>query len=527
MYVKGSVVSVREEDGLAVVLQNPVGNFHITVPKEHRQRFGKVQAGDELILELDGAQVPAIIRKKNGKEHTAVTYGPSTAVHVVPHETIVNLKRSTYSSVYAVITGVRPLMPTQGTDLLFTLNITDETGETVLRVFISDVQDLQKFVASATPLDLALDYTCQENFSKIFRAGDILLIRNIKLGANGKFALMHKSCSLSVLANAQDLSGSGAHLKTASQTKLGPAVHHLAEFYASHCNSTVHSHSPRPGSQRSKDKTIAELEPGAYADVVGKVVYIEQGYAINICITDFTLNKRVANRKKGKFETGMLLYVMIYGRHMADARDVQVGNICRFENLKIKEAGRHLSSHMSESKDGCIQIVRDERAIAQITERERAYYARKNQRASGSIYMVHEKDDAERELSEPFRINFPPSLNQSAINVTTNDTGIPIAFTKIRNISGPGAYFIKCRIESFALDSSPAGPCLQLQLCDTEDSIRVLARQKLTRLLLHSPLLVKRIMFKCMVLCTSIEPGTYFMVNTLVEDDEITDLIVA
>lgn len=500
MFVRGAILSIEEEGGLVVRIGNRECLLAVTVSDEHRHIFLGFRTGERLVLDVGGLRMQGSGRSADGKSCWTLAYTPSISVHKDAFSAVAGLTMASYADLHAVVTACKPLTATRGTDYLFTLTIADETGEIDLKVFIPSPSDLARLALPGAEADPAPDYRLAHHFERVFRPGDVLFLRNVKLGRGGKAALIHKSCHITKLLNASEDVGA------LPDTPAARASSFLSHFYNERACLGLRGR-----------KRIEDLERNSYASVLGKVLHMEHGHMSSACITDFTRSRLVPAVRKGKFELNMILYVNVYGRHTAKLKNVGVGDICLFENIKLKDADTRLTSYMSESGEGNISVVRDSEAADEINERERRYYEEKGELCDGGLYannLVASDSDDQREVAGDGRFS-PPADDE---NTLVREGPVHLA-----SIRRAGVYLVRCRVKSYSLQTTKNGPCLRMVVDDPQSTLQVVARQRLTRLLVGSELLCIGAPLRCMILCLDSEKKINFMVSAF-PDGETTGI---
>ncbi|KAI5168778.1 hypothetical protein PAEPH01_0411 [Pancytospora epiphaga] len=536
---KSVILSTEESDIFNII--GAGGNAIETTQADSHSEKGKINSSKGVISKeknivdegsRPGGGIPQMAKNKQTK---AFIYKPSVAITLDTSYTISELSYSTYADLYTVVTSCMPLIETRGTDYLFTLGIADETRKIDLRVFLSKLEELEKFCNPNVKIDFSLDFRKKENFYKIFRPGDILHIRNVKLGQGGNMALIHKSCTITKLANAIDINNQVELPTEPANLKAGRQIAYFSYFYCNFCAARP------PGRTRcGKDKYISELEKNSYANVTGKVLFMECGHMTSVCITDFTCNTAFPSTARGTFPLNMLLYVNIFGKYNEMLRDVKIGDVCRFENIRIRDQTGYISSHMSESKSGLIAIVSDQAELDTLREREILYYrnnptvgggddstGKDPQKKAGKGYSArHQNYNADikvRDDSEMAKL-ISAEIRKDFCAHSAN-AEYEVVFSAIRSIMKTGVYLIKCSVQNYTLRNSKYGPYLLLTLRDTHDTLRVMARQKIAKLLLNSRLLTMNLEFMCMmVLCMDLGKAKNYLVNMFFDDDGLIDI---
>lgn len=568
MIVRGTVITKCTVDSPVLRIENSEGECALTVLEEDQHIFSNFRVGDRLIV--SDQNVKTCIGEKESMERSeyarkycsasagggGFVYNASMAVQMDRMSTLGDLSPTSYIDVYAVVLSCKPPIETRGTDFLFTLEIADETRRADLRVFIATLKDFEKFVpeGQASP---GLDYRQEHNFSKAFQPGDIILARSVKLGHDDGTALIHRACNITRLwsVGAADRAQGGAE---ASRQRDYLVIQFLSQFYIS-----------RSAEKRlsRKGKVIAELENDMYFNVVGKVVYIEHGYMTTVCITDYTHNLLVPRTWRGKYETSMLLYIKIYGKHAEKARYIKIGDVCLFENVRINQINDYLVSHMSESKDGSISIVEDPMVLEELGECERRYEGKGrgegasggrsmhiradslNGRADGGLGSASgagasdapgkmneragdTKENAQNAVAESIKRFRVLDASEEFISNRGEFRGAGPAepsqacFTKIENMKNPGIYFTDCKVMDYRVIHTEAGLCIQITICDDhEGSLVVTARQRLTRSLLSNGNFKKGAQLRCMVLRMDSSKNINFVVSAFFGNEGISEFI--
>jgi hypothetical protein len=240
---------------------------------------------------------------------------------------------------------------------------------------------------------------------------------------------------------------------------------------------------------------------------------------------------------------------------------------------------------MSESKHGSISIVHDAYTLAKMREREALYYQGNSTEMSCDIGDVNNVSNIGGAIDDDVKkIDALPNKTNSRISSTANNVShnianntshntlhntlhnisrnisasrasnkaydnidltkfinpelvkescysslnkdTPFKFSSIRDINKPGIYLIKCLVHNYTLVNTENGLCLILTLRDTDDTLKVMARRKLVKLLINSRMLSMNLQFMCMmILCLDVEKVQNYLINTFFEDGGLIDII--
>src|SRR5690606_11971402 len=102
------------------------------------------------------------------------------------------------------------------------------------------------------------------------------------------------------------------------------------------------------------------------------------------CITDYTVNTQLSDRKGGKYRLNMLIYIKAYGKYAYIANNMEIGKIYQFRNIKVASMNEYAMGYLSDGEYGGILPVEDTEIIDRINKREEEYFEKegKNNRES-------------------------------------------------------------------------------------------------------------------------------------------------
>jgi len=335
MAIRGTVVRKCNSENRLFIAAN--GLVYQIQPRD-RSCYRTILEGDRVIADI-----------KAGSQQTVIQ--GHTDVFRDRMSTIGELKHDFYTDVIACVTDCRPLIKTRGTDYLFSLCLTDETGSINLRVFLSSLAEFKKFIDDGSgeqPSEGNLQrYTDLDAFSKIFGKGDIVLAKNIKKMKNSTdVALMHKSTAIVKIRESDRLE---------KEDRLRVEI--LKDCFAQNRESkNLKTVAKAPN---CKAVRISGIRENSYFDIVGRVEYVDKGHTTMVGITDGTLNERVESSRIGKYSTGEILYIRLYGKHSEKGQILEKDRTYLFKNVRIIEIRDSLSGFMSESLEGDIIPAND------------------------------------------------------------------------------------------------------------------------------------------------------------------------
>lgn len=532
MIIRGCIVSKEENTFL---IETYGCQYTIVFSVDDIDVFNKFKKLDTVVMDTKDVSL------------TKINYEQEMNIEIDGYSMVKELSVSTYKDIFGVVLSSMPLCATRGTDYLFTLEIIDESAKVELKIFIGSINEIEKFVCpeETSEFDADLDYTKKGNFEKIFKTGDILLLRNIKLMRNGNMALIHKSCVIKKMWSCnKDINEIDKNIKDYMVIK------NLYDFYLdNHC---VKRHD-------KKRRRIEELEENIYFDIVCRILYVDHGYMVNVCVTDYTHSKLVPRIFKGIYELSTLLYIRLYGKYADMGRLLKVGDTCIFRNVRINTVGDCLLSHISESKTGSITIEQDRRMINEIIEREKVYKEYLQNRVvsteddevgneklcTGNVF--NKKDLCNNRMNRKNKDTGPcsnkdtePCSNKDTGPCGNKDTGpcsnknteltnqeenIVVDFINLRDMNAPGIYFAKIKMEQYCILNTEKGKCLELVISDSFTAMRVIARQRLTKILADIDMDRLKNVFRCMILCIDSKPQRNFLVNVFLDDKSMKNFM--
>lgn len=541
MIIRGAVLEKNNEDD-TIKISNRMMVCSIVFPPKFRI-IGRAFAENDRVL----LTVPSgLLADLGDKSIINLVYSGRMAIDRDRYLRISDLTDNGYSTLYGVLLSSLPLTYTRGTDLLFTLYISDGLSKISLKIFVSSTEMLGNILVDGFTFDPTVDYTQEKHFNQLFRAGDLLKIKNLKMDASGRFALANKSCKI-------EKPWTNSNPKKPADSKLPnfTIIRYLSEYFSTAAESFLAS---------SKCKTIEELEDEIYFDIIGKITYIDRSYPITVCITDYTHSRLIPRMIKGTYETSTLLYVKLFGNHSEKTHGLNIGDIVVFKNLKMAVSRDSLSAYMSESKSGSAYISRHSKYNSELNEREKTYWngiklnspSKRRQPGMGCTRpaapcaaitpppspILQVDSEHTNKLTQQARQPDENSNNGSSIAGVAQpehrpahssecvkfDNGHVFTITRLLNFTISGIYFCRVRMDKYSANETRAGVFLQMVLVDGNAALRVIARPRMSNILLSNNMLSSKEPFKCAVLFLGRSRKSY-LISVFVDRMEESGLI--
>ncbi|KAI5149713.1 hypothetical protein ENBRE01_1077 [Enteropsectra breve] len=453
------------------------------------------------------------------------------------------LSRKNYSDVYGYIESYLYLTKSKGSDYFFSLVVSDETDKYTVKFFLSDITDFKNYL----PLDKQgtdiEDYILRGDECSLmelaFKKGDVVLLRNIKAFNNiTKIAVAHKNSKIEQLDTEDALQ---KYEKLQASGKLAQKHLEIAKTLLLLEKESV-VEAVDESFSRSKAKEIKDLAPNIFADVTGKIIFIEESNVVTLGIIDFTENRLCHyGHSNSKYPCAMILYVRIYGKRKEKTRNLRVNDICVFKNLKVATVDSGINAYMSESLEGSIDKETRPVAIEIFKRREQEFNEKNGIKIKIPESCNISSRDLEIEYSHPQnkvkKINTENTSTISKRNSISNIEDEPsehnlkddvhkiIKYTSIKNIKMPGIYYVKCQISEHREYVSSSGLYLRAILKDASGAISVTVRQKLTKFVVNGNMLATKDWLRGIVLIVEEDGSMNYLVSLFYDDDALLEII--
>lgn len=429
-----------------------------------------------------------------------------------------------YNNSYACVVSVWPLYKTKGTDYVFTLKLADNSGESTVKIFISSINNLKKFMKEEE-FNKDTDYSDINNFNRIFKGGDIVLVKNIKKIKEKSVCLIHKSSCIYKIKNINEIKENDSKIKSINESIKEKhtdsfksdeefIIKELEDFYIENYFN-------------KKTLKVEEIQKSCYFNIIGEIIYIneEDIFEKTICILDYTSNSHVISEFRGNYPLNMLLYIKLYKKNFED--NIKIGQICHFKNLRIDTIRDCLLAYVGENTDYKIDLMQTGNEVEKLLERKRMYLVRINQAAEHINCLNADKtskETAEHNAEHNNSINNDKKSEETAehnaehINSINNDKNSvfdDINFVLLKSITIPGIYYVRINVDKIEVLSSKRGKYIEVQIYDDSKTITAIIRQKLTKKLMSMGLKILNQTIECILLSVNVKTQEFYIVDLI------------
>lgn len=385
----------------------------------------------------------------------------NTKITRIPFNYISQIKQNQYCDLIAICTDFKDLIKTKGTDFLFSLNLLDHTGKIELKVFT----DEKSFK------------TLTNNGKETFKKGDILLIRNIKICSNGKYAVVSKPCVISKVKEGESITEDLilSYLKSIWQTKSI--------------------------SSSQKLKSICDIKDRSFFNIIGKVIRCDYEKIPSVCITDYTVNSLV-KEESGTFPNNMVLIIKLFGTHSSHLKKVVIGEYYLFENIRIHSFNIVLEAYMHDNLPGNVVLIKENEnfsnyktVVDKIKQNENQYYSN----------------------IKKTEVNVDSSEN------TENRNSFDIRTVSIHCIDDPGVFLCCCLIEDISHSLNKDDLSSIVTVIDSGRIYKIQMKRNLTKKIIENNEIVLKKEYKCLVLKTT--ENMLFLVDIFLTNEEYLNFV--
>jgi hypothetical protein len=482
MILRGDIQQV--ENGVMTV--QSLDTLHtIAFPEHHWKALQPFSQGDRVLIYLPGT--PPVSR--------TAEYSEESRIFRDTFRYISDLRRDKYSDIIVLCTNFKPLVPTKGTDSLFSLGLQDHSGSIELKSFIRE-SDFRKFVAPEG--------------GAVFSPGDILLLRNVKRGKLDNVAMIYKTCEITRMESIHMLDDEKrVYENLVAQSLSTDLVTQLVERKLL---------SP-------KTKRVEQVRDRSFFNVLGKVLYCDFDATPTVCITDFTTNT-TAEPGTGLPPGNAILAIKLFGHHASLSTRIQLNRYYLFMNIRIHSFSPGLEAYMHDSLEGDVIPVESQELLSGILEAERCGSATgpaestsldRNSSDAGLQDCLLESCGRDNEESGDLRSGVPdvPSTSKQADACCEEREVLGVA--KLSQIKAPGIFLCNCLIRAIEFLESAEGVVSRITVEEHSTLYDLAAKQKLTTKLLRGKSMLENRKCKFLVLRTG---NRLFMVDLFANEIE-------
>lgn len=355
---------------------------------------------------------------------------------------LAELSKDKYSTACCVLIKTYPPIKSKGTDYLFTLSVVDEGSRIDLKIFMPTMLDFHRMLQDST----STADTCLETQ---YQSGDIFIIKNIRKAMKEGVALIHKSSELQKIGNVHN---------NKSNRPINQPTDMVVQYFCQVHKDLYYRSPPRMTIK------IEDIKADQYFNVIGKLIYVDHGMPTTLCIVDYTSNPLITRNKKGLYNLNMLLYIKAYGKHASSSKNLVVGSVYFFENLKTSFWDGCLVAYLSEGKYGGITLETNEFMLKRIMERESEYFSREQELEDEISDRTEQKESIiQQARCECGRGRRDGVVRPEEKRCSCNKEALPR--TGITDIRGPGLYLLRAvvRVNERAINASSSILCV---VCD-------------------------------------------------------------
>ena len=475
MIFRGETLAWHESES-TLTISKGTGTVRLRFSQEHLG-VASAFAPQTAVIFISGDEIP--------QDTEELTYSQDMVLGPDTFTRIPQLENERYSSIFLLILSVRPLIATRGTSLLFTLTTTDGTVSRDVRLFIDDITELQRYASPKHRLDLSLDYSLVENIHKVVKPGEIIHFGMARVLPSKNDILLHKNTTVK---HVMDCSAPGSGNIDMSDPAFLLVNFFRAYFLGAGC---LRAASEKVFSKRLK--RVEELQEHSYCDLIAKVLMVGTDYPLALTVSDYTHFPSAKRLAVGSYELSLLVIVELFGDHAINHRDVQVGDVLCFRNLRIKAVkDGTLRAHIGETSTATIEPVVDARALLEINSRESTYW-------NGIKYMGGTVETLIRR-SVPNADEILKRVAKTTIESPKKEKN-SLSLVCFKEMTAPGLYFCEAKMKSFFPMTSQSGEqCIGVVLEDTSGSMQVVLKGCLIEAVVNAKSFSLCDTFRCMIL---------------------------